>query len=150
MGDERITVMNLTSRTIVLSSPVGMKEEVLHVGDNRIPRAVWDYSVTCCPSLGRDPKLFVVPEAKPERVERVSEPVVIAIKVDGDIAEIAKAVAGAVSKSTPSLADMSVSQAKRAIEQASDLDALDAWTHDPRKAVSAAAQKRIEALMGGE
>jgi hypothetical protein len=128
-----ITVMNLTSRTYVLSAPLGMKEETLRVGDNRIPRAVWEHSVKCSPSLGRESKLFVVPEA-PARVERTSEPVALP--------EVVNEPAGA-----PSLASMSVSEAKRAIEQTTDLDVLEAWTSDSRKAVASAAQRRLDHLM---
>ena len=141
---ETVTVMNLTSRTIFLSSPAGMREEVLNVGDNRIPRAAWDYSVACSPSLGRNPKLFVVPEG---RVERTSEPV--SILVEGDESAAAAAVDGAIASAVAprSLSDLSVAEAKRVIEQTSDLDALDAWTSDTRKAVSSAAQKRLDHLM---
>lgn len=144
---EHVTVMNRTSRTIVLSSPVGMKEETLHVGDNRIPRAVWEYSVACCPSLGRDPKLFVVPEARVERVGEVHQ-ISVNVNFEGDPEVLAEAVKAAFA--APSIADMSVSEAKRVIEQTTDLDALDAWTSDSRKSVAAAAQKRIDALMVSE
>lgn len=133
---EHVTVMNLTSRTYVLSAPLGMAEATLHVGDNRIPRAVWEYSVTCSPSLLRDPKLFVVPEPE-ARVERTSEPEPL-VALEAPV------------KVQIDLAALSISEAKRAIEQCSDLDALDAWTNDARKSVATAAQKRIDALMGAE
>lgn len=152
MSGELVTVMNRTSRTIILSSPVGMKEETLRVGDNRIPLAVWEHSVACSPSLGRDPKLFVVPEA---RVERTSEAHSLKIEVDlggADPAEVASAIKAAIAPAfvAPSIADMSAAEAKRVIEQTTNLDALDAWTSDSRKGVAAAAQKRIDALMGAE
>lgn len=140
---ELITVMNLTSRTYVLSAPLGMSEATLRVGDNRIPRAVWEHSVKCSPSLGREPKLFVVPEA-PARVERTSESIGIHLEIKGDPSEIAAALEAAT---RPSLDSMTVSEAKRAIEQTTDLDVLEAWTSDSRKAVATAAQKRLDHLM---
>lgn len=146
MSVEHVTVMNRTSRTFILSSPVGMKEEVLHVGDNRIPRAVWEYSVTCCPSLGRDPKLFVVPEAPASGSLRN----VISVEIKGDVAEAKAVIAEVLKAPAPSIADMTASEAKRVIEQTTDLDALDAWTADSRKGVATAAQKRIDALMVSE
>lgn len=136
MSGEHVTVMNLTSRTYVLSAPLGMEEATLRIGDNRIPRAAWEHSVKCSPSLLRDPKLFVVPEAE-ARVERTSEPEAL-IALDVPV------------KVQIDLVALSISEAKRAIEQCSDLDALDAWTNDARKSVATAAQKRIDSIMGAE